>query len=160
MQECGTVTTSSDGGFSFTVRPDPYDALIQPGCSGACIYIPDTAYKELVSRICVRIGDVADTEIRMQVRGFCSALSAELVGFQPGIAIEPMFVDVRDDETYLEWMFDNFRFGFSFRHDIADSYWFLVAKDPREGSRRFRGDFKAGFIQPVRYALDYIRCNA
>ena len=54
------MTTSSDGGFSFTVRPDPYDALIQPGCSGACIYIPDTAYKELVSGICVRIGDVAD----------------------------------------------------------------------------------------------------
>lgn len=151
---------SSDAGFTFTVVPDPYDSMVQPGCNGACIYIPDTTYKSVVSGICSRIEDIKDVEIRMQVSGFCSALSGGLMELQPGIDVSPMYVEIQDDEAYLEWIFDNFRFGFSFHHNISESYWFLVAKDSRESSRRFRGDFNAGFVEPVKYVLDYIRGNA
>ena len=37
------MTTYAVWGFSPTVVPDPYDGVVQPGCGGACIYIPDTA---------------------------------------------------------------------------------------------------------------------
>ncbi len=154
------MTASSVTGFEFTVTPDPYDSIVQPGCNGACIYIPDTTYKSVVSEICARIEDIQDVEIGMQVRGFCSALSAGLVKLQPGIDVSPMYVEIQDDEAYLEWIFDNFRFGFSFHHNGTDSYWFLVARDSRESSRRFRGDFNAGFARPVKYVLDYVRSNA
>lgn len=154
------MTTDAMWGFSPTVVPDPYDGVVQPGCGGACIYIPDTTYKAVVSGICGKIERIRDIEIRMQVCGFCSTLSTGLTRLQPGLDLSPMYTELLEDEAYFEWIFDNFRFGFSFRHDSADSYWFLVAKDPRETSRRFRGDFNAGFLPPVEYVLEYIRSNA
>ena len=136
------------------------DAIVQPGRNCSCISISDTTYKAVVSSICEHIPEIKDTEIRIQAIGFCSALSAGLARLQPGIDMDPMFVEIGDDESYFEWMFDNFRFGYSLKHDISDSYWFLVAKDTETTSRRFKGDFKTGFAPSVDYTLNYIGSNA
>lgn len=146
--------------FTYTLDMDSDELAIQPGCDGACINIPDTMYKSVVSGICEHIDDIHDSEIRMQVRRFCSILSAGLLRFQPGIRLDPMYVDIGDDEAYFEWIFDNFRFGFSFHHDLRESYWFQVSLDSNGNSSRFRGDFNAGFVPAVRFALDYIGRNA
>ena len=106
------------------------------------------------------MADIRDPEIALQIHGFCGVLNDELMRFQLGMMIDTMYVEVREDEAYLEWIFDNFRFGFSFHHDVGESYWFLVERDPTESSRRYKGDFKAGFVEPVRYVLDYIRDHA
>ena len=150
----------ADVGFRSGVVPDPYDAQVKPGCNGSCLYIPDTTYKAVVSGICGSLPSIVDPDIRSQVSGFCSTLSHGLVGFQPGIDVSAMYSEILEDEAYFEWIFDNFRFGFSFAHDSADSYWFMVAKDPTEGSVRFEGDFRAGYLPAVSYALSYIGRNA
>lgn len=154
------MTAIAETGFRTGIVPDPYYTQVLPGCNGSCLYIPDTTYKNVVSAICGSIPSIADTDIRNQVSGFCSTLSHGLMGLQPGIDVDPMYSEILDDEAYFEWIFDNFRFGFSFLHEPADSYWFLVARDPTEGSTRFEGDFKAGYLPAVMYALSYIGSNA
>lgn len=154
------MTTTVEPGFRSGIVPDPYGAQVQPGCNGSCLYIPDTTYKAVVSKICESLPSISDPDIRTQVGGFCSTLSQGLAGLQPGIDVSAMYSEILDDEAYFEWIFDNFRFGFSFQHDPSDSYWFMVAKDPAEGSIRFEGDFRAGYLPAVGYALSYIGRNA
>lgn len=146
--------------FSFTVRPDPNDAMVQPGCAGACIYIPDTTYKNVVNSLCSNIPRIEDYEIKTQVMGFCSALSVGLANIQPGIKMDQMYIEICEDEAYAEWIFDNFRFGYSFHHNMDDSFWFMIAKDSDNETTRFKGDFKAGYAPVIDYSLRYIRSNA
>ena len=122
--------------------------------------IQDTMHDTVISGIRKHVVDIHDETIRTQVCDFCNALDSELTEFRSEVDSGSVYVDVREDEAYFEWIFDDFRFGFSFHHDMLDSYWFLVAKDRAESSIRFKGDFNAGFAGPIRYVLDYIRDNA
>lgn len=60
-----------------------------------------------------------------------------------------------DDEFYLEWIFDNFRFGFDFFEDESQSGWFIVMGG---GDEMFRSGstFDGDYSRAVRYALDVI----
>lgn len=75
---------------------------------------PDATYKAVVSKIYESLPSIPDPDIRTQVGGFCSTLSQGLAGLQPGIDVSAMYSEILDDEAYFEWIFDNFRFGFSF----------------------------------------------
>lgn len=128
-------------------------------CTASAV-IPYSIHDAVVSGIRKHVVDIHDETIRTQVCDFCNALDSELTEFRSEVDSGSVYVDVREDEAYFEWIFDDFRFGFSFHHDMLDSYWFLVAKDRAESSIRFKGDFNAGFAGPIRYVLDYIRDNA
>ncbi len=160
MREGGTLIQSEDRSFTFGIRPDPYDAVVQAGCNGACLYIPDTGYKAVLSKICGSLDSISKPDIRSQVSGFCSTLSHGLIGLEPGIDIGVMYSEIQEDEAYFEWIFDNFRLGYSFLSAPSDSYWFLVSKDPDGDTKRFEGDFRAGYLPAVQYSLSYIRSNA
>ncbi len=155
MQEGGAVSTRSKGGFTHTID-SVSDGLLQVGCTGSCDYIMDTTYRAVVSGICEQVPNIIDYRIEAQVKGFCSTLSEGLSKLQPGIRMDAMYAEILEDEAYFEWAFDNFRFGYSFRGDLSESYWFMVAKDPDEGSIRFKGDFRAGYLPAIKYTLSYI----
>lgn len=152
--------TSPDRSFEFTADRKPLGATVQPGCGSACICIPDVSYRAVVSSICERVDSISDDEIRVQVVGFCNALSEGLSRLPPGINVGPMFADIDEEESYFEWMFDDLRFGFSFKHDPADSYWFLVSLEQDGNSTRFTRDFRAGYVQTVEHVLNHLQRNA
>ena len=145
--------------FTHTLNMDSEELATQSGFDGSCDYVPDMMYRSVVSGILERMNDIQDTHIWAQVSSFCNILGSELLRIQQGIRLDPLYVDIDDDEAYFEWIFDDFRFRFSFRHDPKDSYWFRISLDPDGSSSRFRGDFNTGFTPAVRFALNYIeRC--
>lgn len=106
------------------------------------------------------IGLIPDSEVKAQAEAFCDALSEGIVRLRPEICISPMFADIDDEEAYFEWIFDDFRFGFSFRHESAESCWFLVSLGQDGDVERSSGDFEAGAASVVEYVLNHIARNS
>lgn len=98
---------------------------------------------------------VDNDPIRHQVEGFCHTLSSESHHVMAEMPL-PEFCSIReDDEFYLEWIFDDFRFGFDFFEDESQSGWFIVMGG---GDEMFRSGstFDGDYSGAVRYALDVI----
>ena len=125
-------------------------------CDDSTSSIKGPTHSLVISGMIGTLPSIADTGIRDQVVGFCEALDRGLADSEHGIDANPMYSDILDDEAYYEWIFDDFRFGFSFRHDPSDSYWFLVSRDPAEGSVRSEGDFSTGYPTVVGRVLSHI----
>lgn len=68
-----------------------------------------------------------------------------------------MFVDIIEGEAYFEWIIDDYRFGFSFRHDPSDSFRFLVWRDPAEVTDHMKGDFISGYRSVVNLTPERIQ---
>lgn len=99
----------------------------------------------------------ATDSIRIQVDGFVSCLFNRLSVFDDGInqPLPEFYVMHDEEEFYMEWIFDYFRFGFDFFDSEEDSGWFIVMRDDA-GTSTFRSKFHGDYLKPVDYALSVI----
>lgn len=93
--------------------------------------------------------------IKNQVEGFCHTLLSESHHVMAEMPLLEFCPIREDDEFYLEWIFDNFRFGFDFFEDESQSGWFIVMGG---GDEMFRSGstFDGDYGGAVRYVLDVI----
>lgn len=96
--------------------------------------------QDVISKLMSGMMDIGSSSIRIQVESFCSCLSEAIVGHHIVRRLPEFYMIHDDDEFYLEWIFDRFRFGFDFDEDPRLSGWFVLMKC---GNGMF--SFNAGF---------------
>lgn len=135
------------------------DTIPYCNCNKTCIYAPNSA-QSVIKDLCKHIHLISDNVICDQVSTFCDCLSAGMIKF--GIEQElPKFnIDIDDDETYLEWTFNFFKFGFLFCSDKIESGWFIIIVKDEDDTFRFNSHFNSKYYDVIEYVLKYIGCNA
>lgn len=121
-----------------------------------CIYAPSIAQDSMM-KLLSDMRHAATDSIRMQVGGFVSCLFSRLSVFDNRInqPLPELYVMHDEEEFYMEWIFDYFRFGFDFFDSEEDSGWFIVMRDDA-GTSTFRSKFDGDYLKPVDYALSVI----
>lgn len=127
------------------------------GCSSCnmnCIYIPSGS-QDAIRNLRFRMVKISTDSIRRQVESFCSCLSAGIIRYGIDDTLPEFYIISEEDEFYLEWIFDYFRFGFDFCDDPQLSGWFILMKQ-NDGIFRFNSEFKGDYRKAVDYALSVI----
>lgn len=141
----------------------PYRMQQDPGtigcsvCNRNCLYVP-SGTQEVIKKLHSGMLGIQTESLRCQVEAFCSCLSSALVKYGIESPLPVFFQTSEDDEFYLEWIFDYYRFGFDFYDDERDSAWFVVMKQ-RDGTFRFHSHFDGDYRKAIDYALTVIGKN-
>lgn len=123
-------------------------------CNRSCLYVPSGA-QEVIKKLHSDMPKIHTDSLRRQVEAFCSCLSSALANYRIESPLPVFFQSSEDDEFYLEWIFDYYRFGFDFYDDERDSAWFVVMKQAN-GTFRFNSHFDGDYRKAIDYALSVI----
>ena len=127
------------------------------GCSSCnmnCIYVPSGSQKA-IRKLRFDMTGIETDSIRRQVESFCSCLSTGIVKYAIDGTLPEFYTIIEDDEFYIEWIFDYFRFGFAFCDDSQQSGWFILMEQD-DGMFRFNTRFNGDYRDAVDYALSVI----
>lgn len=113
-------------------------------------------YDGLLQPIMMCMPGIGEDRIREQVKGFAEALAEGLETTGPLQDPGSFYVETAPAEAYLEWIFDDMRFGFSFSGDINGTYWFAITIGEDGGTTRRKGDFGGGYAAAVDSVLETI----
>lgn len=126
-------------------------------CNGGCDYVPSVVQK-VIKKLHADIERAPTESIRWQVETFCSCLSAGLSRYGIDFTLPEFFLVVEEDEFYLEWIFDYYRFGFDFFDKEEHSGWFAIV-DRGDDMFRFNARFDGDYRKAIEYALSFISGN-
>ncbi len=125
-----------------------------PACNRECLYVPSGA-QDVIKKLYSDMSEIQNDSLRQQVESFCSCLSAGLARFGIESTLPVFYTVYEDDEFYLEWIFDYYRFGFDFYEEDNNSAWFVVMKQA-DDVFRFNAKFDGDYRKAVYYALSVI----
>ncbi|MGD1007432.1 MAG: hypothetical protein ABR980_09410 [Ignavibacteriaceae bacterium] len=89
------------------------------------------------------LNEINNTSVKKQVESFLNRFQSILsynkgyltdLGKLPPLKIVP---NVHDESVLVEWIFKNFRIGFSFEKNESDSSWYIVAQNEINTSNSF-----------------------
>lgn len=123
-------------------------------CNSNCIYVPSGA-QNVLKQLKTDMASIKEDRLKRQVEAFCSCLASGLMNSKIEGTLPEFYLITEDDEFYLEWIFDYYRFGFDFFNDEKESAWFVLMKQD-EGMFRFNSKFNNDYRKAIDYALAVI----
>ncbi|MDO5861918.1 MAG: hypothetical protein Q4Q58_03900 [Thermoplasmata archaeon] len=124
-------------------------------CNMNCIYIPSGA-QDVIKSLHRDMLAAKTESLRRQVEAFCSCLSSGMLKYRIDWALPQFMLDIDDEEFYIEWIFDYYRFGFDFYDDDSRSGWFALVEQQGDDFFRFHSKFNNDYRKAVDYALTII----
>lgn len=92
------------------------------------------------------IKSIESPVIRNQVESLCSQISVGLIRLDVQDTLPEFHIVKEDDEFYMEWIFDFYRFGFDFYEDESRSGWFVTIRQdgaPYRNHGKFNNDYRS-----------------
>lgn len=139
--------TASDRSIA-DYKPVPVDNLGTVGCplcNAECFYIPQGS-RHMMDALRQEMSSIMSPAIRNQVGSLCSQISAGLIRFDIQDTLPDFHIEKDDDEFYMEWIFDFYRFGFDFYEDESRSGWFVTIRQngaPYRNHSKFNNDYRS-----------------
>lgn len=116
-----------------------------PSCNAECFYVPQGS-RHMMDALRQEIRLIESPAIKNQVESLCSQISAGLIRFDIQDTLPKFHIVKEDDEFYMEWIFDFYRFGFDFYEDESRSGWFVTIKQdgtPYRNHAKFNNDYRS-----------------
>ncbi len=125
-----------------------------PSCNAEYFNVPQGS-KKMLDALRQEIQTVTSPSLRNQAESFCSQLSLGIVNFNIQDSLPEFCISKDEDEFYLEWIFDYYRFGFDFYTEELHSGWFVTIK--QEGKPyRYHAEFNNNYSSVIKFALSVI----
>ena len=147
QKEGGNPMTSAD-----VVQSFQYDVK-EPEYTDFRISYTAEVDAPVVMELLKAIPHIGNQRVMYQVIRFCAALDSNIGRLH--VPALPMYIEMDDEDVYLEWIFERFRFGFYFFPDDSESTWGMTVENPDGTISEFGGKFAGRFDEVAGYVIDY-----
>ncbi len=139
------TTTRNDISDYKLISIDNLGTVGCPSCNAECFYVPQGS-RHMMDALRQEIKSIESPVIRNQVESLCSQISVGLIRLDVQDTLPEFHIVKEDDEFYMEWIFDFYRFGFDFYEDESRSGWFVTIRQdgaPYRNHGKFNNDYRS-----------------